>query len=38
MTTGRSSPALDVRDEAFHTPGPEEQWSDSLYLGGGDAG
>ncbi len=37
MTIGRSSPALDIRDEAFHTPGPEEQWSDSLYLGGGDA-
>ncbi len=24
-------------DEGFHVPGPEEQWSDSLYFGGGDA-
>jgi hypothetical protein len=24
------------RDERFHAPGPEEQWSDSLYFGGGD--
>ena len=24
-------------DEGFHQPGPEEQWSDSLYFGGGDA-
>lgn len=24
-------------DEAFHAPGREEQWSDSLYFGGGDA-
>jgi hypothetical protein len=23
-------------DEVFHDPGPEEQWSDSLYFGGGD--
>jgi len=23
-------------DERFHAPGPEEQWSDSLYFGGGD--
>jgi hypothetical protein len=23
-------------DERFHTPGPEPQWSDSLYFGGGD--
>ncbi len=23
-------------DERFHDPGPEEQWSDSLYFGGGD--
>ena len=27
---------VDARDEAFHAPGPEEQWSDSHYLGGGD--
>jgi hypothetical protein len=37
MTPGTDSSALDPRDEAFHAPGPEEQWSDSLYLGGGDA-
>jgi hypothetical protein len=24
-------------DERFHDPGPDEQWSDSLYFGGGDA-
>ena len=24
-------------DERFHAPGAEEQWSDSLYFGGGDA-
>jgi hypothetical protein len=23
-------------DEGLHEPGPEEQWSDSLYFGGGD--
>jgi hypothetical protein len=23
-------------DEAFHEPGPDEQWSDSLYFGGAD--
>jgi hypothetical protein len=23
-------------DEGFHSPGAEEQWSDSLYFGGGD--
>ena len=37
MTPGPRSPDLDVLDEAFHAPGPQEQWSDSLYLGGGDA-
>jgi hypothetical protein len=28
--------ALTPDDERFHAPGPEEQWSDSLYFGGGD--
>jgi hypothetical protein len=28
--------ALTAEDEGFHAPGPEEQWSDSLYFGGGD--
>ena len=28
--------ALTADDEGFHSPGPEEQWSDSLYFGGGD--
>jgi len=28
---------IEPADEAFHSPGPEEQWSDSLYFGGGDA-
>ncbi|MCU0257744.1 MAG: hypothetical protein MUF56_01800 [Solirubrobacteraceae bacterium] len=28
---------LHEADEGFHAPGPEEQWSDSLYVGGGDA-
>ena len=27
---------LTADDEGFHSPGPEEQWSDSLYFGGGD--
>jgi hypothetical protein len=27
---------LTAGDEAFHVPGAEEQWSDSLYFGGGD--
>lgn len=27
--------ALTPEDEAFHAAGPEEQWSDSLYFGGG---
>lgn len=35
MPTG--APTLDAADERFHPPGPEEQWSDSLYFGGGDA-
>jgi hypothetical protein len=30
-------PDLAPDDEAFHPAGPEEQWSDSLYFGGGDA-
>jgi hypothetical protein len=30
-------PTLTAADEAFRPPGPEEQWSDSLYFGGGDA-
>jgi hypothetical protein len=25
--------ALTQADEEFHAPGPEEQWSDSLYFG-----
>ena len=30
---------LTADDERFHDPGPEEQWSDSLYFGGaGDSG
>ncbi len=37
MPPGPASPALDVRDEAFHAAGPEQQWSDSLYFGGADA-
>ena len=28
---------IEPADEAFHAPGPEPQWSDSLYFGGGDA-
>ena len=28
--------ALTPHDEGFHPAGPEEQWSDSLYFGGGD--
>jgi hypothetical protein len=30
-------PQLTSTDEGFHPPGLEEQWSDSLYFGGGDA-
>jgi hypothetical protein len=30
-------PELTSSDEAFHPPGADEQWSDSLYFGGGDA-
>jgi len=37
MTSGPEAPQLDARDEAFHAPGPQEQWSDSHYLGGADA-
>ena len=37
MTPGSPAIAFDAADEAFHAPGPAEQWSDSLYLGGGDA-
>ena len=29
--------ALTADDEGFHSPGLEEQWSDSLYFGGGAA-
>ena len=33
------STELRPNDEGFHEPGPEQQWSDSLYLGGaGDSG
>ncbi len=31
-----TAPELTARDEGFHEPGPEPQWSDSLYFGGGD--
>jgi hypothetical protein len=27
---------LSAEDERFHSPGPEKQWSDSLYFGGAD--
>ena len=37
MVPDTSASEPDVRDEGFHDPGPDEQWSDSLYLGGGDA-
>ena len=37
MVPDPSASEPDVRDEGFHAPGPEEQWSDSFYLGGGDA-
>lgn len=37
MVPETTATEFDVRDEAFHAPGPEEQWSDSLYFGGGDA-
>ena len=30
------APELTAQDEGFHAPGPEPQWSDSLYFGGGD--
>jgi hypothetical protein len=33
-----AAPTVSELDEGFHAPGPEEQWSDSFYLGGGDAG
>ena len=33
-----ADPTVSELDEGFHAPGPEEQWSDSFYLGGGDAG
>ena len=32
-----AAPDLLAADERFHRPGAEEQWSDSLYFGGGDA-
>jgi hypothetical protein len=35
MTPGPAT-EFDVRDEAFHAPGPQGQWSDSFYVGGGD--
>jgi hypothetical protein len=31
-----TQPVFTPADEGFHAPGPEEQWSDSLYFGGGD--
>lgn len=31
-----ASPELTAQDERFHAAGPEAQWSDSLYFGGGD--
>jgi hypothetical protein len=38
MPPGPESPDVDERDEAFHAPGAHEQWSDSHYFGGADAG
>lgn len=32
-----AEPGFSDADERFHPPGAEEQWSDSLYFGGGDA-
>jgi hypothetical protein len=37
MAAAPDTPPLEPADERFHAPGPEEQWSDSLYFGGGDA-
>jgi len=33
---GRMRTEFADADERFHDPGPQEQWSDSLYFGGGD--